>query len=39
MRLALIALEKQMDKLREHFGLEPEDLNIDLGHARPAAAR
>lgn len=29
--LTLMALEKQMGRLREHFGLEPEDLNIDLG--------
>jgi hypothetical protein len=29
--LTLMALEKQMDQLREHFGLEREDLNIDLG--------
>lgn len=27
----LMALEEQMTKLREHFGLEPEDLNLDLG--------
>src|SRR5260370_42153491 len=33
--LTLMALEKQMDRLREHFGLEPEDLNIDLGPLRP----
>lgn len=24
-------LEQRMDELREHFGLTPEDLNIDLG--------
>jgi hypothetical protein len=29
--LTLMALEKQMDQLREHFGLSPDDLNIDLG--------
>jgi hypothetical protein len=29
--LTLMALEKQMDHLRDHFGLEREDLNIDLG--------
>ncbi|HKR72263.1 MAG TPA: gas vesicle protein K [Streptosporangiaceae bacterium] len=29
--LTLMALEKQMHRLREHFGLSPEDLNIDLG--------
>jgi hypothetical protein len=33
--LTLMALEKQMDRLREHFGLEPEDLNIDLGPLGP----
>jgi hypothetical protein len=27
----LMALEQQMVKLREHFGLAPEDLNLDLG--------
>ncbi|GAA4488205.1 gas vesicle protein K [Rhodococcus olei] len=27
----LMLLEKRMTELREHFGLEPEDLNIDLG--------
>ncbi|MBO9520837.1 MAG: gas vesicle protein K [Nocardioidaceae bacterium] len=27
----LMLLEDRMDELREHFGLEPEDLNIDLG--------
>jgi hypothetical protein len=27
----LMALEEQMDRLREHFGLSPEDLNLDLG--------
>jgi hypothetical protein len=29
--LGLMHLEKAMDELREHFGLEPEDLNVDLG--------
>ena len=24
-------LEQRMNELREHFGLEPEDLNLDLG--------
>ena len=28
---ALMALERQMTRLREHFGLAPEDLNLDLG--------
>ena len=27
----LMLLADRMDELREHFGLEPEDLNIDLG--------
>jgi hypothetical protein len=27
----LTALEERMTELREHFGLRPEDLNIDLG--------
>jgi hypothetical protein len=27
----LMALEEQMNGLREHFGLSPEDLNLDLG--------
>jgi Gas vesicle protein K len=27
----LMALEEQMVVLREHFHLEPEDLNLDLG--------
>lgn len=27
----LMLLEERMTELREHFGLEPEDLNIDLG--------
>ncbi len=27
----LMALEEQMVRLREHFGLAPEDLNLDLG--------
>jgi hypothetical protein len=24
-------LDEKMTELRDHFGLEPEDLNIDLG--------
>jgi len=31
----LLALEQQMAELREHFGLRPEDLNIDLGPLGP----
>ncbi|MEV4236618.1 MULTISPECIES: gas vesicle protein K [unclassified Nocardia] len=27
----LMLLEQRMDELRDHFGLTPEDLNIDLG--------
>jgi hypothetical protein len=27
----LMALDRQMTELREHFGLSPEDLNLDLG--------
>ena len=27
----LMALEDRMAQLREHFGLTPEDLNLDLG--------
>jgi hypothetical protein len=27
----LMALEQRMAELREHFGLSPDDLNIDLG--------
>jgi hypothetical protein len=29
--LGLLRLEEAMAELREHFGLEAEDLNIDLG--------
>jgi gas vesicle protein GvpK len=31
----LMLLEEKMSELREHFGLEPEDLNIDLGPLGP----
>jgi hypothetical protein len=27
----LMLLKQRMDELREHFGLKPEDLNLDLG--------
>jgi len=27
----LMLLEERMQELRDHFGLTPEDLNIDLG--------
>lgn len=33
--LTLMALEARMAELREHFGLEPGDLNIDLGPLGP----
>ena len=31
----LMALEERMTELRDHFGLRPEDLNIDLGPLGP----
>ena len=31
MGTTLMALDAQMARLREHFGLSPEDLNLDLG--------
>ena len=31
----LMALESRVAELREHFGLEPEDLNLDLGPLGP----
>jgi hypothetical protein len=31
----LMALEEQMAHLRHHFGLSPEDLNLDLGPLGP----
>lgn len=36
--LTLMALEARMAELRDHFGLEPEDLNIDLGPLGPLLA-
>ena len=33
--LTLMALEDRMAELRDHFGLTPEDLNIDLGPLGP----
>jgi len=33
--LTLMALEARMAELREHFGLKPQDLNIDLGPLGP----
>lgn len=35
----LMLLEEKMDELREHFGLRPEDLNIDLGPLGPLLPR
>jgi len=29
--MTLMALEARMAELREHFGLRPQDLNLDLG--------
>lgn len=37
--LTLMALEERMAELREHFGLRPEDLNIDLGPLGPLLPR
>ena len=31
MGATLMALDAQMERLREHFGLSAEDLNLDLG--------
>ncbi|WP_431683173.1 gas vesicle protein K [Kitasatospora sp. KL5] len=35
----LMALEERMAELRDHFGLTPEDLNIDLGPLGPLLSR
>lgn len=35
----LMALEEHMVMLREHFHLEPEDLNLDLGPLGPLLPR
>jgi hypothetical protein len=35
----LMALEQRMEELREHFGLRPEDLNLDLGPLGPLLPR
>ncbi|MFG2041817.1 gas vesicle protein K [Dactylosporangium sp. NPDC048998] len=35
----LMALEEQMTELCDHFGLTPEDLNIDLGPLGPLFPR
>ncbi|GAA4219339.1 gas vesicle protein K [Actinocatenispora rupis] len=29
--LTLMTLDRRMTELRDHFGLSPEDLNLDLG--------
>jgi CRISPR/Cas system-associated endonuclease Cas1 len=34
----LLALERRMGELRDHFGLSAEDLNIDLGPLGPLLA-
>ena len=31
----LMSLEQKMTELRDHFGLDPEDLNLDLGPLGP----
>jgi hypothetical protein len=35
MGATLLALEERMTELRHHFGLRPEDLNLDLGPLGP----
>jgi CRISPR/Cas system-associated endonuclease Cas1 len=35
----LMLLEEKMTELREHFELEPEDLNIDLGPLGPLLSK
>jgi len=35
----LMALEARMAELRDHFGLRPEDLNLDLGPLGPLLSR
>jgi hypothetical protein len=37
--VTLMALNDRMDELREHFGLDPEDLNLDLGPLGPLLPR
>ncbi|MEE6259135.1 gas vesicle protein K [Plantactinospora sonchi] len=37
--VTLMALDRQMVELREHFGLTPEDLNLDLGPLGPLLPR
>lgn len=35
----LLELDQAMARLRQHFGLEPEDLNLDLGPLGPLLPR
>jgi Gas vesicle protein K len=37
--VTLMALNDRMAELREHFGLDPEDLNLDLGPLGPLLPR
>ena len=37
--LTLMLLEDRMAELRDHFGLRPEDLNLDLGPLGPLLPR
>ncbi len=37
--LTLMALERNMTELREHFGLTEDDLNLDLGPLGPLLPR
>ncbi|MGW3497648.1 gas vesicle protein K [Streptomyces sp. NPDC001020] len=37
--LTLMLLEDRMSELRERYGLEPEDLNLDLGPLGPLLPR
>ncbi len=37
--LTLMLLEERMTELREHYGLRPEDLNLDLGPLGPLLPR
>jgi gas vesicle protein GvpK len=37
--VTLMALEERMAELRDHFGLSPGDLNIDLGPLGPLLPR
>ena len=37
--VTLMKLDERMGELREHFGLSPEDLNLDLGPLGPLLPR